>query len=71
MEITVTNDGKGKGQSFEATIDINSSEDLYFMHFNTNLTGYGDTNHNATQNLVWSAEKLRDILNNLIDQYKK
>lgn len=68
MEIKVINDGKGKAQSFEASLTI-ESESSYWNSFTVNFDGYGCNKYSAEQNLIFSAVELREKLDELIKKY--
>lgn len=66
MTINVTNDGKEKYQSVEATWDGSVSGGMGYR--NADLTGWGANENEARKNLLEQAKALRDDLNKTIEQ---
>jgi hypothetical protein len=62
--ITITNDEKGKRQSFEANITIEESSSN--GHYYISLIGYGASEKEAKVNLI---EQVRDVMDKLKDSY--
>lgn len=58
MKITTKNDGKGKAQSWEAELVVNS-ESTYWGSYNLFLTGYGSDEFLAKENLK---QQFNDLL---------
>jgi len=67
MEIKTVNDGKGKAQSFESALNLQSVSN-YWGHFEVNFSGYGSDKWSAEQNLIMQAKDLIETLNKLIKQ---
>lgn len=59
MNIQVENDGKGRCQSFTASIDL----DLPYL-FNSKIEMYGATENEAVQNLYDAIAELKNDINN-------
>lgn len=58
MVIKTKNDGKGKAQSWEAELTINSDSN-YWGSYNLSLTGYGSDEYSAKENLK---QQFRDLI---------
>lgn len=58
MNITVTNDGKGKYQSYEAVLSLSSGDSM--SHCTCDVTAYGVTKEEAITNL-------KSIVKNMIN----
>lgn len=63
-KIIITNDGKGKAQSFEASVEL-SSENKYWGLFNSNFIGYGVDEFSAKHQMVEQINTLIERLQSL------
>jgi hypothetical protein len=68
MWIKTVNDGKGKAQSFESTLNLYSTNSSWGC-FNVEFSGYGANKWSSEQNLIAQAKDLREVLNQLIEKH--